>query len=61
MAKGLNPGIRFHVANSKDEMISLISELMRQPFTDEMITERMRFLSVNFNNIESANKLINLI
>jgi hypothetical protein len=61
MAKGLEPGGQYTVANSADEMISSILQLLKQPFTDEMIRNRTAYLSDNFSNIKNTNKLVNLI
>jgi hypothetical protein len=61
MAKGLEPAGQFHIADSSREMISIISQLMKQPFTGEMILEREKFLSKYFNNKENIGKLTGLI
>lgn len=61
MAKGLQPEGQYHTADRSEEMIALISRLMKLPFTDEMILEREKFLSAYFNNKENISKLIGLI
>jgi hypothetical protein len=61
MAKGLVNGGQYHVGDSSEEMILLISGLMKQPFTAEMISEREKFLSENFNNKVNTDKLTDLI
>jgi hypothetical protein len=61
MSKGLEQGTHYHIADSSSEMISLISRLMNQPFTEEMINEREKFLCSNFNNQENIKKLTAVI
>jgi glycosyltransferase involved in cell wall biosynthesis len=61
MSKGLEKGALFHIADSSGEMKLLISRLMKQPFTLEMIKEREKFLSLWHNNKVNTNKLISLI
>ena len=50
-----------HVANSNEEMINKVQELMNRSFTDEMISERRKVLSENFDVAENAKKLVKLI
>jgi hypothetical protein len=61
MGKGLGPGIQYRVGDSPEEMINLISCLMKEPFTAEMINERNIFLSANYDNKKNISKLIELI
>jgi hypothetical protein len=61
MAKGLNAGGQYHVADSSIDMIALISLLMNQPFTGQMIKDREKFLTGEFDNKVNADKLISLV
>jgi hypothetical protein len=58
-----NPSIKnlCHIANSYAEMVNKINILFKEPFTIEMIKERQKFLSENFDNQNNAKKLIELI
>jgi len=61
MAKGLKPGGAYNVTDNSEEMITLISGLMKVPFTQEMINEREKYLSSDYNNMVNTGKLISLI
>lgn len=50
-----------HIADSDQEIISKIHSLMNIPFTEEMISERRKILSDNFDIRRNAEKLIELI
>ncbi|MCE5346781.1 MAG: glycosyltransferase family 1 protein [Bacteroidales bacterium] len=50
----------FHVANTNAEILNTIHMLMKEPFTYEMILERQRVLSENFDVRNNAMKLIEL-
>ncbi len=50
-----------HIADSDSEIITKIHSLMNIPFTEEMISERKKILSVNFDIRRSAEKLIESI
>jgi hypothetical protein len=50
-----------HIANTNDEIVNKIHLLMKERFTDEMIRERQRVLSENFDTVNNARKLIELV
>lgn len=50
-----------HIADSNLEIISKIKLLMKEPFTDEMIRERDRVLSENYDIRKNAKKLIEMV
>jgi glycosyltransferase involved in cell wall biosynthesis len=50
-----------HVADSFEEMINKVHCLMAEPFTEEIILERQRVLSENFDVRNNAEKLVELI
>jgi glycosyltransferase involved in cell wall biosynthesis len=50
-----------HVADSDEEMVSLIHLLMKQPYTSEINLERRRILSEKFDVLKNAKKLAELI
>jgi hypothetical protein len=50
-----------HIADSFEEMINKVHRLMAEPFTEEIILERHRVLSENFDVRNNAKKLIELI
>lgn len=50
-----------HVANSNAEIVDKVHLLMKERFTDEMILERQRVLSENFDIRNNAKKLIELV
>jgi len=49
------------VADSAGEMTSAIDQLMNKPFTGEMLVERKRILSENFDNLKNAAMLKSLL
>jgi hypothetical protein len=50
-----------HISDSWEEMISKIDLLMKEPFTEEMISERQNLLSEQFDVRKNAKKLSGLI
>lgn len=50
-----------HEVNTDEEIIRKIHQLMKEPFTGEMISARGKVLSEFFNNIKNAKKLIDLL
>jgi len=49
------------VAGSSEEMIKMVTKLMNEPFTEEMIAIRKKQLSESFDVIKNAQKLVDLI
>lgn len=50
-----------HVAESNEEMIKKIQLLMNEPFTEELIFERQRILSLQFDVRNNAERMVRLI
>ncbi|HBE42376.1 MAG TPA: mannosyltransferase [Bacteroidales bacterium] len=50
-----------HIADSPEKMIQKITNLMDQPFTEDMIEDRRKVLSRNHDNKTNAGKLIDLL
>ncbi len=50
-----------HVANTNAEIVNKINLLMKEQFTEEMILERQKVLSENFDITNNARKLMELI
>jgi hypothetical protein len=59
--KGSGLEILCSIANTADEMIRMIHNLMYIPFSEEMIAERERILSQNNDNIKNSEKLVKAI
>jgi hypothetical protein len=59
--KGSGLEILCSIANTADEMIRMIHNLMYIPFSEEMIAERERILSQNNDNIKNSEKLLKAI
>ena len=51
----------FHIANSDEEMIKMIDNLMKIEFTDENIIQRKMLLGERFSNERNTQKLVNYI
>lgn len=49
------------IADSADDMIGKINMLFNQPFTEEMIEERKKVLSLKYDNMVNAEKLAKLL
>ena len=50
-----------HIADSNADIVNKVHLLMKEPFTGEMILNRQKVLSENFDNMKNAKKLIGLI
>jgi hypothetical protein len=50
-----------HVADTDVEIVNEIHLLMKERFTDEMIHERQKVLSENFDIVKNTRKLIELV
>jgi hypothetical protein len=50
-----------HTANSDEEMVNKVHQLMGEPFTTEMIHDRQRVLSETFDVGDNAKKLMELV
>jgi glycosyltransferase involved in cell wall biosynthesis len=61
MVRGTMLDSSCHIADDSPSLIEKINTLMRQPFTDEMISDRSSILIKNFNNSVNAEKLIRLL
>jgi hypothetical protein len=61
MVRGTMLDSSCHIADDSPSLIEKINTLMRQPFTDEMISDRSSILMNNFNNSVNAEKLIRLL
>jgi hypothetical protein len=49
-----------NIAESWEDFILKINELMKEPFTEEMIVERKKVLSEDFDNLSNAKKITDL-
>lgn len=50
-----------HISDSNADIVNKVHLLMKEPFTDEMILNRQKVLSENFDNSKNAKKLIDLV
>lgn len=51
----------YNVTDTDEQIIKMIHSLMLLPFTEDMIREREILLSENYNNIENARKIMELV
>ena len=51
----------FHIADSNDEMIKMIDQLMKIEFTDEIITQRKKLLGERFSTKRNTQALVSFI
>lgn len=61
MTEGYNLAELCNIADTWEDMAEKISQLMQLPFTVEMVRQRGRILSENYNNDSNADLLIDLI
>ncbi len=50
-----------HVSGSDDEMISMIGELMNEPFTEKMAADRKELLETDYNTGKNATRLVDFV
>lgn len=60
-AAGTTFGSTCHVEDTSERIIEMTGILMKEPFTNKMVSERKEMLSENYDNLSNGRKLIKLL